>query len=88
MECFKGYVNKIVYRNEDNGYTVFELSIDDDDDLTCVGTIPYLTEGEFVEVTGDYTEHAVYGQQLKVTPVRTFHLRMRSRLRDTLLQER
>lgn len=66
MECFKGYVNKIVYRNEDNGYTVFELSIDDDDDLTCVGTIPYLTEGEFVEVTGDYTEHAVYGQQLKV----------------------
>ena len=35
MECFKGYVNKIVYRNEDNGYTVFELSIDDDDDLTC-----------------------------------------------------
>ena len=66
MECFKGYVNKIVYRNEDNGYTVFELSVDDDDDLTCVGTIPYLTEGEFVEVTGDYTEHAVYGQQLKV----------------------
>lgn len=66
MERFKGYVNKIVYRNEDNGYTVFELSFDGDDDLTCVGTVPYITEGEFVEVTGDYIEHAVYGQQLKV----------------------
>lgn len=66
MERFKGYVNKIVYRNEDNGYTVFELNIDSDDDLTCVGSVPYITEGEFVEVTGNYSEHAVYGQQLKL----------------------
>lgn len=66
MERFKGYVNKIVYRNEDNGYTVFELNLDEDDDLTCVGTVPYITEGEFVEVTGEYSEHAVYGQQLRI----------------------
>ncbi len=66
MERFKGYVNKIVYRNDDNGYTVFELNIDSDDDLTCVGSVPYITEGEFVEVTGSYSEHAVYGQQLKL----------------------
>lgn len=66
MERFKGYVNKIVYRNEDNGYTVFELNIDSADDLTCVGSVPYITEGEFVEVTGSYSEHAVYGQQLKL----------------------
>lgn len=65
MERFKGYVNKIVYRNEDNGYTVFELELDGDE-LTCVGNVPYVTEGEFVEVTGEYTEHSVYGQQLKV----------------------
>ena len=66
MDRFKGYVNKIVYRNEDNGYTVFELNIDSDDYLTCVGSVPYITEGEFVEVTGSYSEHAVYGQQLKL----------------------
>lgn len=65
MERFKGYVNKIVYRNEDNGYTVFELDLDGDE-LTCVGNVPYVTEGEFVEVTGEYTEHSVYGQQLKL----------------------
>ncbi len=65
MERFKGYVNKIVYRNEDNGYTVFELDLDGDE-LTCVGSVPYVTEGEFVEVAGEYTEHSVYGQQLKI----------------------
>lgn len=65
MERFKGYVNKIVYRNEDNGYTVFELELDGDE-LTCVGNVPYVTEGEFVEVTGEYTEHSVYGQQLRI----------------------
>ncbi len=65
MERFKGYVNKIVYRNEDNGYTVFELDLDGDE-LTCVGNVPYVTEGEFVEVSGEYTEHSVYGQQLKI----------------------
>ena len=65
MERFKGYVNKIVYRNEDNGYTVFELELDGDE-LTCVGNVPYVTEGEFVEVAGEYTEHSVYGQQLKI----------------------
>lgn len=66
MERFKGYIDKIVYRNEENGYTVFELDAEGDT-LTCVGTVPYVTEGEFVEVAGEYIEHSVYGQQLKVT---------------------
>ena len=65
MERFKGYIDKIVYRNEDNGYTVFELEVDGST-VVCVGTVPYVTEGEYVEVTGEYTEHSVYGQQLKV----------------------
>lgn len=65
MERFKGYIDKIVYRNEDNGYTVFELEVDGST-VVCVGTVPYVAEGEYVEVTGEYTEHSVYGQQLKV----------------------
>lgn len=65
MERFKGYIDKIVYRNEDNGYTVFELEVDGDIQ-TCVGMVPYVSEGEYVEVTGEYTEHSVYGQQLRV----------------------
>ena len=41
MEEIKGYVEHIVYRNEDNGYTVFNLN-NDDGDLTCVGKFHYI----------------------------------------------
>ena len=52
METVKGYVEHIVFRNEDNGYTVFNLN-NDDGDLTCVGNFNYLSEGELVEVNGE-----------------------------------
>ena len=65
METIKGYVEHIVFRNEDNGYTVFNLN-NDDGDLTCVGNFNYLTEGELVEVKGEYVVHNLYGTQLKV----------------------
>ena len=65
MEVLKGYVEHIVYRNEDNGYTVFHLT-NEDGELTCVGTFPYISEGELMEVSGEYTTHAVYGTQLQV----------------------
>ena len=59
METVKGYVEHIVFRNEDNGYTVFNLN-NDDGDLTCVGNFNYLSEGELVEVNGEYVymEHS------------------------------
>ena len=65
MEKIKGYVEHIVYRNEDNGYTVFQLN-NDDGDLTCVGKFHYIEEGELLELTGEYTVHKLYGTQLKV----------------------
>ncbi len=65
MEKEKGYVDHIIYRNADNGYTVLEL-ICDDDELICVGTFKNIEQGETVEVEGDYVEHPVYGTQLKV----------------------
>ncbi len=66
METVKGYVDHIVFRNEDNGYTVFRLE-NDDGELTCVGKFSYLQEGELVELTGEYTVHKLYGTQLAVT---------------------
>lgn len=65
MENVKGYVDHIVFRNDDNGYTVFHLS-NDDGDVTCVGTFPYIGEGEMLQVTGTYITHGVYGLQLQV----------------------
>ena len=65
MEVIKGYVEHIVFRNEDNGYTVFELT-NEDGELTCVGSFPYISEGELLEVSGEYITHSVYGTQLQV----------------------
>lgn len=65
MEVIKGYVEHIVFRNEENGYTVFHLT-NKDGELTCVGTFPYISEGEMMEVSGEYTNHNVYGMQLRV----------------------
>lgn len=66
MEIREGYVEHIIYRNEDNGYTVMELACDSEE-VTCVGTFQVLHEGELLEVQGDFVEHAAYGHQLKVS---------------------
>lgn len=66
MEVVKGYVEHIVFRNEENGYTVFNMN-NEDGDLTCVGNLNYISEGELVEVSGEYTVHNIYGTQLKIS---------------------
>lgn len=65
MEEVKGYVEHIVFRNEENGYTVFNLE-NEDGELTCVGSFLYIEEGELLKLTGEYVNHAVYGLQLSV----------------------
>ena len=66
LETAKGYVEHIVFRNGDNGYTVFHLTTEDGE-LTCVGTFPYINEGELLQVSGEYIIHNVYGLQLQVS---------------------
>lgn len=64
MDSIKGYVEHIVYRNEDNGYTVFHLN-NDDGEVTCVGNFHYIEEGELLRLEGEYTTHKLYGLQFK-----------------------
>lgn len=66
MEVREGYVEHIIYRNEDNGYTVLELSCDREE-LTCVGVFQMIHEGEMLEVQGEFVEHSAYGRQLKIS---------------------
>ena len=66
MEKLEGYVEKIVFRNPENGYTVFTLCLDEEE-TTCVGCFPVLNVGEYVSVEGSYAMHNVYGQQLQVS---------------------
>ena len=66
VEVVTGYVEHIVFRNEENGYTVFRLE-NDDGEITCVGNFNFISEGEMMELRGEYTNHNVYGLQLKVS---------------------
>ena len=66
MEKIKGYVEHIVFRNEDNGYTVFQLN-HEDGEITCVGSFNYIAEGELLELQGEYVMHSSYGLQLSVS---------------------
>ncbi|MCD8338466.1 MAG: ATP-dependent RecD-like DNA helicase [Lachnospiraceae bacterium] len=87
MERLEGYIDHIIFRNNDNGYTVFVLtaregegaeplpkkkkgasarSADNEDEVTCVGTLSYIGEGEKVVLTGEYISHPTYGEQFKI----------------------
>ena len=65
MESLAGYVEHIIYRNADNGYTVLNM-VSGEDEITCVGIFSAIAEGENIEAQGEYTEHPTYGQQFKV----------------------
>lgn len=65
MEKLAGYVEHIIYRNTDNGYTVLNL-VSGEEEITCVGIFSAIAEGENIEASGDYTDHPTYGRQFKV----------------------
>ncbi|MBE5889002.1 MAG: ATP-dependent RecD-like DNA helicase [Lachnospiraceae bacterium] len=65
METITGYVEHIIYRNIENGYTVFEM-VCEEEEITCVGMFSDIVEGENLEAKGEYTEHPTYGRQFKV----------------------
>ena len=64
-EVISGYVDHIVFRNNDNGYTVMVM-ICDEEELTCVGIFSDIAEGECIEAHGEYTDHPTYGRQFAV----------------------
>ena len=69
-ETIEGYVDHIIYRNQENGYTVASLIVDGEE-LTCVGTFQALSEGETICGKGRYTEHPSYGQQFSICSYET-----------------
>ena len=66
METINGYVDHIIYRNNENGYTVLVLIVEEEE-LTCVGYFSDIAEGENIEAQGEYTDHPTYGRQFKVS---------------------
>lgn len=65
METFKAYVDRIIYRNAENGYTV--LSAEEDGcETVCTGVFRFIEPGEYLEFSGEFVFHPTYGEQFRV----------------------
>ena len=62
-----GTVVEVIYFNKENGYSIFDLQTEDQDVITCTGTLPFVTPGETLTVLGGWHYHPSYGKQLKLT---------------------
>ena len=69
-EHIEGYVEHIIFRNEENGYTVFETVVNRKE-ITCTGNFISINEGEYVEMEGSLSFHPSYGEQFKVDFLKT-----------------
>lgn len=65
MEREEGFVESIIYHNEENGYTVCTL-IRGDIEFTAVGKFPSINEGEYIVAKGKFVEHKSYGKQFQI----------------------
>ncbi len=65
MATVSGYVEKIKYRNEENGYSILSVNASDEE-FVLVGTFPWINEGDFIEAVGREVEHPIYGDQIQV----------------------
>lgn len=64
-ECLKGIIRKITYQNSQNGYTVAVLD-SQQEEITVVGNMPFVHNGDDLVLYGNYMVHPVYGPQFKV----------------------
>lgn len=65
MERLEGMISDIVFKNEDNGYTIAHLA-NSDNEVVIVGCMPTLSVGESIEVEGKWINHKTYGTQFEV----------------------
>ena len=65
MEKLQGMVSDIVFKNEENGYTIASLA-NENDEITIVGCMPTLSVGESIEIDGKWVNHKIYGSQFEV----------------------
>lgn len=61
-----GIVISVIYRNDENGYAVIRIELDNGDTATAVGCLPFIAPGEMVTAEGSWSNHAQYGKQFKI----------------------
>ena len=65
LSALEGTVESVVFRNEENGYTVLRLDTEQGETVTVVGCMPGAAPGEGLVVHGTWGRHASYGEQFK-----------------------
>ncbi len=64
-----GSVDSVIYSNDENGYTVLRLNLDEGGIVTLVGTLPYAAPGEQLTAVGSWSTHSAYGDQFKAEEI-------------------
>lgn len=62
----EGQIINIIYRNDINSYTVASLETNEKEEITIVGYLPFVNEGDNLKITGDIVKHPDYGEQFKI----------------------
>lgn len=62
----EGYVEHIIYRNAENGYSVLQLVLTDGEEEKVVGKFPFISEGEYLSARGEYIDNKNHGIQFQV----------------------
>ena len=68
LDRLEGTVERVIYYNEDNGYTICDMAlVGDDEIITAVGSMPMTGEGDRLTVYGKWTHNPKYGRQFSVS---------------------
>ena len=67
MAVIQGVVDRIVFSNNENGYTVLHLLIENNTGITAVGNMIGVNPGEALQIEGEWTTHKKFGDQFKFT---------------------
>ncbi len=70
LKTVEGIIEKITYKNEGNGYTVCTLKVGREH-IIVVGTLPFISVGDNIKITGTYVVHPTYGQQFSAQSYET-----------------
>ncbi|MBE6810777.1 MAG: ATP-dependent RecD-like DNA helicase [Ruminococcaceae bacterium] len=70
LKEIEGIVEKITYKNEQNGYTVCTLK-SGKEHITVVGIIPFISIGDNIKFSGNFIVHPSYGEQFSAQSYET-----------------
>lgn len=66
LQRLEGSVENIIFTNEENGYTICDMALADDEMVTVVGTMPLIGEGDHLSLYGKWVHNPKYGRQFSV----------------------